>query len=227
MEEMLEVGARLDAAHPSGPVRNRYWHPPVAPGVLDQALVRLAPLQPPHELIHLLLHGGWWPGELRSPETEGYFEQAVRYSSDPPPQIRWMSFASTWERDLCFVPLLDHSVPSAPLGLWSTQLLSVSVPAPSLAQLLTAFEVALEVLEHDDGAIEDPTWIDLITAPPPADHTVGAAARNRQVLLHERLLQLAATWTSDHPCWVPEEMPMAWANEPSPTVVNALLGTGS
>lgn len=172
-------------------------------------------------------HGGWWPGELQTPATDGYFEAAVRYGSDPAPQTRWLSFASTWERDVCFVPLLDHSVSSAPLGLWSTQMLSVSVPAPSLGLLLAAFEVALEVLEHDSRGIEDPTWVDLITAPPQPDLSVGDATYRRQLLLHERLVALTANWTSDHPCWVAAEMPMAWTDEPSPSVADALLGTGS
>jgi hypothetical protein len=194
--------------------------------VLDQVLEHVAPLQPPDELIHLFLHGGWWPGELQPPETTGYFEQAVRPGSDPAPQIRWMSFASTWERDVCFVPLLDRSVSSAPLGLWSTQMLSVSVPAPSLALLLAAFEVALEVLEQDDRGIEDPTWVDLITAPPQPDPGGGEEALyRRQVLLHERLASMAASWTSDHACWVAAEMPLAWTDEPSRSVADALLGT--
>lgn len=226
MDELLEANARLDAAHPNGPIRDRYRRPP-APGDLDRALQQVAPLRPPDELIHMLHHGGWWPGELHAPATDGYFEDAVRYGSDPAPQIRWMSFASAWERDVCFVPLLDRSVSSAPLGLWSTQMHSVSVPTPSLGLLLAAFEVALEVLEHDNRGIEDPTWVDLIAAPPQPDLSVEAAVYRRQHLLHERLVPLTANWTSDHPCWVAAEMPMAWTDAPSLRVANALLGTCS
>ena len=177
--------------------------------------------------MQLLLHGSWWPGKLWGPEIEGYFEEAVRYGSDPAPLIPWMSFGSTWDMDVCSVPLLAQPVPAAPLGLWSTQMLSVSVPAPSLAHLLAAFEIALEVLEQDDRGIEDPTWVDLITEPPLPDPSVEEATFRRQVLLHERLVPFTADWTSDHPCWVAEEMPLAWTEEPSRSVADALLGTRS
>lgn len=188
-------------------------------------LAQIAPLRPPDEVLHLLLHGGWWPGLLRSPETEGYFEDAVRYDSDPAARITWMSFATTWDQDSCFVPLSDRSVAAAPIGLWSTQMLQVSVPAPTLADLLGAFEVALEVLHQSDRGIEDPTWTDLITSPPKPDPTVQEPTYRRQILLHERLVPLASAWTSDHPCWVPEHMPMAWTDQPPNDVADALLGT--
>lgn len=224
---LQEANARLDAAHPSGPVRERYRHPPVDRTDLDVALDRIAPLHVPDEVTHLLRHGGWWPGALSAPELEGYFEDAVRYGSDPAVRTTWMSFARTWDQDVCFAPLLDRPFSAAPLGLWSTQMLQVSVPAPSVADLLAAFEIALEVLELTDRGLENPTWVDLITTPPRRDRTVEEATYRRQVVLHERLEPLAATWTSDHPCWVAGEMPMGWTDEPSNAVADALLRTGS
>lgn len=223
----LVVNARLDATYPDGPVRARYRAEPTPAEEIEQLLAQVAPRRLPDELTALLRCGGWWPGELGPLESAGYFEQAVRLAPEPAPSITWVSFGSTWEQDPCYVPLLAHRVGAAPLGLWSTQMLQVSVPAPSIAALLTAFEIALEVFEQDEFGIEDQTWADLITAPPRRDAEVDDALLRRQLLAHERLAPLAETWTSTHPCWLDREMPLAWTDTPSSEVADVLLGTGS
>lgn len=223
----LAVNARLDATYPDGPVRAAYRAEPTPREEVERLLAEVAPLRLPDELTALLRLGGWWPGELLAPESVGYFEQAVRLGPEPAPRITWLSFGSTWEQDVCYVPLLAQPVGAAPLGLWSTQMLQVSVPAPSIAALLAAFEIALEVFEQDEYGIEDQTWADLITAPPRPDPQVDDALHRRQLLAHERLAPLAETWTSTHPCWLASDMPLAWTDTPSSEVADVLLGTGS
>jgi hypothetical protein len=54
----------------------------------------------------------------------------------------------------------------------------------------------------------DPFFVEWVTRPPsepPYLDPEDIAERRR---IHERLQEARATWSTDHPCWVPELMPL-------------------
>lgn len=133
----------------------------------------------------------------------------------------WVWFGTTWERDSCYVPVLADAHDTAPIGMFSGQMLTVSVPVPSITALLVCFEVAIDVLGRDDW---DPTWCDLITAPPQPDAQRSDEGTQRQLTLHEALAPMRRSWASSHPCWDPTVMPFAWTEDPVAAAVDAMLG---
>lgn len=222
MDDVGEVLARLARRAASEPWMEQFRFEPRTKGELADLTESLAPLVLPVELDRLLRSGGHWPGYLLpAPRRDDGFTEALSgcdsHSSDRP----WVCVGTTWEHDSCYVPVLADAHDTAPIGMFSGQMLTISVPVPSIAALLICFEVALELLGRDNW---DPTWCDLITAPPRPDPQGSDEETQRQLALHEALAPMQRSWTSSHPCWDPTAMPFAWTDDPAAAAVNALLG---
>lgn len=224
MEALIDVIERLEHRATKDPRLDQYRCAPRPARDLDRFVASIAPLRLPDDLDHLLRSGGFWPGELLPlPDPVSTFTDVLSGWNEDAPQRVWANFATTWERDHCYTPLLSETHATAPVGMFSSQMLSVSVPVPSIAAMLECFEVAIEVLGLDQDDL-DPTWCDLITEPPQPDPERSEEATRRHLALHQRLGLHRQTWTSAHPCWLDEAMPLAWTEDPPAAVVEHLLG---
>jgi hypothetical protein len=222
MDDVVEVLGRLARRAAGDPWMEQFRFEPRTNRELDAITESLAPLVLPAELDRLLRSGGHWPGYLLpAPDRDDGFTEALSGYDAHASDRHWVWFGTTWERDSCYVPVLADAHDTAPIGMFSGQMLTVSVPVPSITALLVCFEVAIDVLGRDDW---DPTWCDLITAPPQPDAQRSDEGTQRQLTLHEALAPMRRSWASSHPCWDPTVMPFAWTEDPVAAAVDAMLG---
>ena len=167
----------------------------------------------PGDFVRLFRRGGFWPGWLSDPSFGDEFEDVVGLWPQSRPTIRWLNVGTVWERDHFYVPLTTVAFDTAPLGQFSTQMLTVAVVFPSLAALLRAFILAVETLGLDTDGWRypvDPMFVDLVCEPPRADREQDQNELARQIQLHDHLCALARGWSSQDPCWSQDLMPMPW-----------------
>ncbi len=170
----------------------------------------------PDEFSRLFGRGGFWPGGLRDPIMGEEFEDVVGRQPEARPPVRWLNVGTVWERDHFYVPVTRVAFESAPLGQFSSQMLTVAVIFPSLAALLESFILAIEILGLDNSGWRypvDPVFVDLVCDPPRSDPSQGQDEVRRQARLHDRLRELAESWSSEHPCWSRDDMPMHWTDD--------------
>lgn len=178
-------------------------------------------------MAQLATRGGWWPGEWYFP---GYGGKSNVDELDPEsltigtdlevraPQVRWVFVGSVWERDVFYTPMLRKPSRTAPLLGLSNQALWTSMVFPSEACLLQAFLVTYDVLGLDEDGDINPFFVEWITGP------LGPHEPDGALEVHRRLVELAAGWSTDHPCWVSGAMPRL-DEEPWPAeLVAAMLG---
>lgn len=125
------------------------------------------------------------------------------FTDGPPPDVRWFEFGAVWERDGCFTPVLESTVPSAPVMMFSGQALWRSMVFPTEASLLEAFAITFETMgfETDPPGV-NPFFVEWLIAPPKLDGDT-----NGPDLVHSKLAARSKDWQTDHRCWSPELMP--------------------
>jgi hypothetical protein len=66
--------------------------------------------------------------------------------------------------------------------------------------------------DEDHGGAEpagiDPFFVEWVTRPPIEAPYLTPEVFAAQMRVHERLQEASAGWTTDHPCWVPDLMPL-------------------
>jgi hypothetical protein len=166
--------------------------------------------------------GGWWPGEWLFPDlSESHtVPDLLALPEDPPDDlgVLWVGVGTTWERDWFFTPAVRDHAADAPLCGFSTQALWLSMVFPTEAAILEAFLVTYDELGFDDDGTVNPMFVEWITEPP-----VNEPPETERV--HRRLVELSRDWTTSHPCWTPETMPLLSAEGWPPDAVQAMLGT--
>lgn len=170
----------------------------------------------------LLRDGGWWPGYVRFGDDHGAIADIL---IDGMPReledrvtIRWLFVGSVWEKDGFWTPVAREPFDSAPLLGFSWQALWISMVFPHEAALLEAFTVTydeLGLLGEDEGFPEgsvDPMFVEWLTPP-------YGQPDEREQGVRDRLAVLSWEWSTDHPCWNSDFMPVM-SDEPWPNAIN-------
>lgn len=168
--------------------------------------------------------GGWWPGFWDFPDLTSYDSVATALSlpDDPPDDlgVLWLGVGTIWERDWFHTPALRSRAVDAPLCGYSTQALWLSMTFPTEAALLEAFLATYDELGLDDNGEINPMFVEWVTEPP-VNEPPGAER------VHRRLVELSRRWTTSHPCWHLETMPLLAGTEDWPAeAVRAALCIG-
>ena len=172
-------------------------------------------------MARIAAEGGWWPGRwfLDHPELRDSAQDLVLSSMndgwyDTEPEVLWAEVGTVWEKDAFLTPLLRHPVPTAPLLGFSSQALWWAMVFPTEEALLEGFLISHQELgfDEDHGGAEpggvDPFFVQWVAQPPrePPYLSPEEVAGRRRV--HARLQEARATWSTDHPCWLPGMMPL-------------------
>ncbi len=122
--------------------------------------------------------------------------------------VRWVEVY--WQQPFCVLAAATpEQYESAPLLIDYGEDGDVVLLFPDEDELVQAYELAVvsdpeDAADGGNGMVSDYFLLWLTKSPP---------RRPEHRLLFQRLDELSATWHSEHPCWVPEWMPLGVAPE--------------
>lgn len=166
-------------------------------------------------VAHIVINGGWWPGrwdpvlnqDIDTIEVFLNRGSGLNIEARHRRRFRWHSIGSVWDPDWFCTPLSKQPSSSAPLCGFSAQAHWISMVFPDEASLFKAFIATYDELGfQDDDDDVNPFFVEWVTDPPRSD-VPGHPPDPKRLAVHQRLVELAATWSTDHPSWTPGFMP--------------------
>lgn len=225
----MDVQAELDARALLDPRLERYRVPPGGPRALDKVPEGWHLSE---AVARLLVDGGWWPGALPEldDEDDGWrvthrLARAGTHELLEPSDatVRWFPVGSVWPADWFYTPLLREPRPTAPLLGLSSDEWWMSLVFPTEQALLECFVITYDEMGLDVGDEINPCFVEWLTEEP-TNESLLQGELVPAFLTSIRLREQAATWSTDHPCWDPEVMPVFSDDQWPQRAVEAAMG---